>query len=539
MKFVIRFIITSFIVILFTACSDSDVNESNQTLEETVNQSEHYSPNDFPSDTIELIDHFPETVFYEIFVRAFQDSTDNGIGDIAGMTERLDYLEELGIEALWLMPINPSPTYHGYDVTDYYEINPDFGSLDDFREFIDEAHQRGINVIIDLVINHSSYEHEWFQDALNDKESPYRDWYIWADEDTNVDARGEWGQNLWHGEEPNQYMSVFWEGMPDLNMDNQDVRDKIYDIGEFWLDDVGVDGFRLDAAKHIYPGEAEKNHQWWSEFRSEMEVINEDVFLVGEVWDIPQVTAPYLEDGFHSTFNFDLGEDIVQAVRQERGNRLVSSHLNVLDRYKTYSDDYIDATFLTNHDIDRVMSQLQGNDDRAKMAASLLLSLPGSPFIYYGEEIGMEGQKPDEHIREPMLWNREPFEGDGQTTWINPRHNLTDEVPSVENMKNDDESLWRHYQTWVHLRRSHAALLYGDFAESETQGEGIVAFIRESDDERLLVVHNLSKESIDVEIADEDDVSILYFSESEESTFSVDDRILKIDGYSTVIFKKE
>ncbi|WP_280771895.1 alpha-amylase family glycosyl hydrolase [Salipaludibacillus daqingensis] len=537
MKKFISYAMICFVILFFTACSDPSNNTNEEGVNGTSNDAIQYSPSDFPSESMELIDHFPETVFYEIFVRAFQDSSGDGIGDIAGMTERLDYLEELGIEALWLMPINPSPTYHGYDVTDYYDINPDYGSLDDFRAFIDQAHERGIKVIMDLVVNHASYEHEWFQEALNDKDSPYRDWFIWADEDTNVDERGEWGQNLWHGEEPNQYMSVFWEGMPDLNMDNQDVRDKIYDIGEFWLDDVGVDGFRLDAAKHIYPGEAEKNHQWWAEFRSEMEAVNEDVFLVGEVWDIPQVTGPYLERGFHSTFNFDLGENIIQAARQERGQRLVSSLVNVLDRYADYSDDYIDSTFLTNHDIDRVMSQLQGNDDRAKIAASLLLSLPGSPFIYYGEEIGMEGQKPDEHIREPMLWYDEPEEADGQTTWINPRHNRSDDAPSVENMKDDENSLWRHYQTWVHLRRSHSALLYGEIEESSTDGEGIVSFIRESDDERLLVIHNLSKESSEIAIADEDDVSTLYFSESDQTSLS-EDNILNIDAYSSVILKK-
>ncbi|PYZ95370.1 alpha-amylase [Salipaludibacillus keqinensis] len=520
-------------VIFLSACSEP-VDENDVEPENEVDN-KVYTPVDFPSDSIELIDYFPETVFYEIFPRAFYDSSGDGIGDIGGMTKQLDYLDELGAEALWLMPINPSPTYHGYDVTDYYDINPDYGTLEDFREFIEEAHERDIKVIMDFVVNHSSYEHEWFQEALNDKESPYRDWYIWADEDTNVNDRGEWGQNLWHGEEPNQYMSVFWEGMPDLNMDHPDVREKIYDIGRFWLEDVGVDGFRLDAAKHIYPGENDKNLEWWAEFRSEMEAVKEDVFLVGEVWDIPQVTGPYLEEGFHATFNFDLGEDMIQAVRQERGSRLVSSLLGVLDRYDSYSEDYIDATFLTNHDIDRVMSQLQGNDSRAKMAASLLLSLPGSPFIYYGEEIGMEGQKPDEHIREPMLWYDEPSEG--QTRWIQPRYNR-DDPPSVESMKEDDGSLWRHYQTWIHLRRSQPALLYGELLESETEGNGIVSFIRESGDQRLLVIHNLSGELTSVDISKQDEANVLYYSESDTSSLE-EDGTLQIDSYSSVILTNE
>ncbi|MBU9714820.1 alpha-amylase family glycosyl hydrolase [Evansella tamaricis] len=518
MNWITRFLCLA-IIILVVGCNND---------EDTIT----YTPNDFPSAEMELLNHFPETVYYEIFVRAFYDSTGDGIGDIQGMTSQLDYLEELGVEAIWLMPINPSPSYHGYDVTDYKDINPEYGTLDDFKLFLEEAHNRDIKVIMDLVVNHTSYDHEWFQDALMDETSPYRDWYIWAEEDTNRNARGDWGQNLWHGVEPNQYMSVFWERMPDLNFDHPPVRSKMIEIGEFWLDDVGVDGFRLDAAKHIFPGEQEKNLEWWAEFRSAMEDVKEDVLLVGEVWDIPQVTAPYLEDGLHSIFDFDLAENLLDAARRERGNRLISLIQRDLERYNRYSDEYIISTFLTNHDINRVMSELQGNENRAKMAASLLLSLPGSPFVYYGEEIGMEGQKPDEHIREPMLWYEDPSEG-GQTSWIQARHNLGENPPSVEKLKVDDTSLWRHYQTWIHLRRSQPALLYGDLQEAETGEQGIVAFIRETEDQQLLVIHNLTGEDKTLELKDE--VNYLFFQENDDQSW--DGEVLHISAYSTVIFE--
>ncbi|AOM83054.1 alpha-amylase family glycosyl hydrolase [Salisediminibacterium beveridgei] len=486
---------------------------------------------DFPAEDPELIDHFPETVFYEIFIRAFYDSTGDGIGDIPGMTSQLDYLEELGVEGIWLMPFHPSPTYHGYDVTDYYDINPDYGTMDDFRTFIDEANDRGIKVLMDFVVNHSSREHPWFEEATSDPDSEYRDWYIWADEDTNLSERGEWGQNMWHGTEPNQYMSVFWEGMPDLNMDNPDVREEIYTIGEFWLDDVGVDGFRLDAAKHIYPGEEEKNHEFWREFSSEMEAVKDDVFILGEVWAPAQVTGPYLDGGLHSTFNFDLAEDFIQAARREGNARLVSSYLNTLERFDQFSDSYIESTFLTNHDINRVMTQLSGNEDRMRMAASLLLSFPGSPFVYYGEEIGMEGSKPDEHIREPMLWYEE--RESGQTSWINPRHNLDEDGASVEQMQGDPESLWSHYQTWIHLRRSEPALLYGDLLEAKTEADGIISLIRKTEDESLLILHNMSDEEVSVSVADEDNVNRLYYTDVDDITYN--DRTITLPPYSSAI----
>ncbi|ADH99394.1 alpha-amylase family glycosyl hydrolase [Salisediminibacterium selenitireducens] len=503
---------------LLTACND----EPEQV----------YTAADFPKEDPQLIEHFPETVFYEIFIRAFYDSTGDGIGDINGMTSQLDYLEELGVEGIWLMPFHPSPTYHGYDVTDYYAINPDYGTLDDFRTFIDEANERGIKVLMDFVVNHSSREHPWFEEAISNPDSDYRDWYIWADEETNIRERGEWGQRMWHGTEPNMYMSVFWEGMPDLNMDHPDVREEIYAIGEFWLDDVGVDGFRLDAAKHIYPGEEEKNHEFWREFTAEMEAVNEDVFILGEVWAPAQVTGPYLDGGLHSTFNFDLAEDLIQAARREGNSRLVSSYLNTLERFDQFSDSYIESTFLTNHDIDRVMSQLSGNEDRMRMAASLLLSFPGSPFVYYGEEIGMEGTKPDEHIREPMLWYDDSSAG-GQTSWIEPRHNQDAEELSVESMRDDPESLWSHYQTWIHLRRSVPALLYGELVEAETTHDGVITLIRETDEDRILVLHNMSSETVDIDIDPEDDVDALLYMDKDDTDWS--SQILTLPPYSSAI----
>ncbi|WP_026689754.1 alpha-amylase family glycosyl hydrolase [Alteribacter aurantiacus] len=502
-----------------------------QNEEVATENGDYFTPTQLQEeDQINHPSTFPETVFYEIFPRAFYDTTGDGIGDIQGMIEKLDYLEEMGIEGLWLMPIHPTPTYHGYDVIDYYDINPDYGTMDDFREFVSEAHDRDIKILVDYVVNHTSIEHPWFVDAISSEDSEYRDWYIWADENTRLSERGEWGQPYWHGEEPNQYMSVFWSGMPDLNMDNPDVREKLIEIGTFWLEDVGVDGFRLDAAKHIYPGEHEKNLEWWAEFRTAMESVKEDVFLVGEVWDIPSVTAPYLEEGLHSVFNFDLGESMVQAARSENGNRLVSGLIRDLERFDQYADDYVLSTFLTNHDMNRVMSELRGHEERARMAASLLFTLPGSPFVYYGEEIGMEGQKPDEHIREPMLWYKDR-EQMGMTSWIDPRHDNEETSSSVEEQWEDPDSLLRHYQTMIHLRRSTPALLHGKIEDVQTDERSVVAFYRE-DEHRVLVAHNLGSEEVIVPLPENDAYS-WHFRQSDEQLLTQGE--LTLPAYSTAV----
>jgi alpha-amylase len=488
-----------------------------------------------------LISHWPNAVFYEIFVRAFYDSNGDGIGDIKGMTEKLDYLKELGVEGIWLMPINPSPSYHGYDVTDYYGIDPKYGTLEDFKTFIQEAHTRDIKVIMDLVVNHSSSEHPWFKDALSSKDSPYRDWYIWADDNTNIFERGEWNQQVWHGSGDNRYYGVFWEGMPDLNFNNPEVRKQYIDIGQFWLDEVGVDGFRLDAAKHIFSKKEEENHAWWQEFRAAMQEVQEDVFLVGEVWAPATVVGPYLKDGLHSAFNFDLSSKIISAAQSESDTGIASSLERVRAYFLKQSEEYVDSTFITNHDMNRVMTQLRGNVDHAKMAASLLLTLPGSPFLYYGEEIGMEGEKPDEHIREPMLWYNKP-KGTGQTSWIRARHNTGVDAPTVEAQLEDENSLYNHYKTMIYARRSSDILVQGGIERSRINKSGIVAFKRVLEEESLLVLHNMTGEHLSIVLqGNEVGYSIPLFSSNEETTVeSTTDQVnLNLSPYSTLILEEK
>ena len=213
---------------------------------------------------IEPKSDFPNAVAYEIFIQSFADSNGDGIGDFQGATAKLDYLAELGIQAVWLMPIMESPSYHKYDVTNYKSIHPDYGTLEDFEVFVQEAHKRGIKVIIDMIINHTGSDHPWFQEAKKGKDNPYRAYYVWADKDSIADqiAKKEIAQdsdNLqqWHAVDgqtsEEHYYGYFYGGMPDLNFDSKKVREEIVEIGRFWLEEMDVDGFRLDAAKHIFP----------------------------------------------------------------------------------------------------------------------------------------------------------------------------------------------------------------------------------------------------------------------------------------------
>ncbi|MEF2966372.1 alpha-amylase family glycosyl hydrolase [Paenibacillus sp. M1] len=490
-------------------------SEANATAASADNRG---GKNNTGSAGIAAVDTQPSTVFYEVFVRSFYDSDGDGIGDFKGLTEKLDYLndgdpdtdDDLSVGGIWLMPINPSPSYHGYDVTDYRSINPDYGTLDDFKTFLDEAHKRGIKVIMDLVVNHTSKEHPWFLDAAKNKDSRYRDWYIWA-EDRNQQTGGTSAAGSgspWHSALGSHYMGIFWEGMPDLNFDNPEVREEMIATGRFWLEQ-GVDGFRLDAAKHIYEDlltdksqeTTDKNVSWWQEFRSGLAEVNPDVYLVGEIWDpSAALIANYLDDALDSGFNFGLAETIVQAAKTEKDNNIGFTLERTYGLYGEKSGGkFVDATFLTNHDMNRVMTQLEGDTDHAKMAAGFLLTLPGNPFIYYGEEVGMLGAKPDESIREPMQWYK-GGSGTGQTAWEAVNFNKGQAGLSVEEQAADPDSLLSHYRKLIRMRTAVPALKDGAIAEYESGNPGVAAYLRLTEEQTVLVVHNLtgSEQSINL-----------------------------------------
>ncbi|MGV3538641.1 MAG: alpha-amylase family glycosyl hydrolase [Rufibacter sp.] len=454
------------------------------------------------------VSNWPRGITYEIFVQSFADSNGDGIGDIKGMTSKLDYLRNLGVEAVWLMPINPSPSYHKYDVTDYYGIHPDYGTISDFKEFTQEAHKRNIKVVMDLVLNHSSSEHPWFKEAKKNENSPYRDYYVWTHKDdpqTQKDGRptGADSDNTrhWHQVENSDYLyyGYFYGGMPDLNFDSPKLREEVFKIGRFWLTEMGVDGFRLDAARHIFPDERpHDNHQWWVYFRNEMLKAKKDVYLVGEVWAPADVVAPYLK-GLPALFNFEMSWDILKALNTGRGDSLAIKHAKISDFYKKVNPDAVDATILSNHDQNRIMSSVHDDVAKAKLGASILLTLPGSPYLYYGEEIGMRGKKPDENIREPFLGDIKAKDK-SRTTWMKPVYSTDETIVPLAAQQKDKNSIYRHYQNLIHLRNRSKALTYGEIEPVSLENKAICAFTRRHENQSLLVFHNLSDKQVTIEL---------------------------------------
>ena len=428
-----------------------------------------------------------EAVFYEIFVRSFKDSNGDGIGDFNGITENLDYLRELGVNAIWLMPIHPSPSYHGYDVLNYYAVNSEYGTMEDFKNLLNEAHQRGIKIIIDLVLNHTSIRHPFFSDALNSN-SKYHDWYIWSDTDQG---------SGWHPLQiSGYYYGFFCDCMPDLNYRNPDVTTQMFEVTRYWLEDIGIDGFRIDAAKHlIEEGNQLENtddtHEWFRGFYTFYKSINTNAYTVGEVYGAGGFLATKYTEQLDHIFNFELASGIMNSVIGE-SNTGVNSAWNFT--LKDISDGEY-ATFLTNHDQNRVMSVLNGNEEKARLAAVMLLTSPGTPFIYYGEEIGMQGKKPDEDIRLPMQWSASANAGfTTGTPWRTP--DVSYSQVNVAKQNEDPNSLLNLYRTLTKLRSEHPVLRTGSIRILETGNTGVYAIMRSNNSENVLVLINLKGEPV-------------------------------------------
>jgi glycosidase len=443
-------------------------------------------------------------VYYEVFVRSWYDTNGDGIGDLNGVTARLDYLKSLGVDGIWLMPINPSPSYHGYDITDYYAINPQYGTMADFERLLHEAHKRGIKVIMDMVLNHSSDRSPWFK-AAQDPHSKYHDWYTWATPGTDLKRISATGGQAWHAA-PNSrpdsrqyYLGVFTSEMPDLNYDDPAVRAEMIKVGRFWLD-KGVDGFRLDAAQHVYENfetdrrtaaALKKNLAWWREFHQGIDVANPHAWVVGEVWrHDPDKLAPWMA-ALDAVFDFPLAQRLIDSAGSET-DRDIGSTLERRDAgYRAAARGrFDDAPLLSNHDQERVMSQLDGNPQHMRTAAAMLLTLPGHPFVYYGEELGMRGEKPDPHLREPMRWYR-PGKGTGETTWEG--WSVKDgPTVSVEAEDKDPGSLLNRYRMLIGWRVDIPALRDGVLHNWRDNNLQVAAWELDDPHGDVLVLHNLS-----------------------------------------------
>ena len=433
-----------------------------------------------------------DTVFYEIFVRSFYDSDGDGIGDFNGITAKLDYLKELGVTGLWLMPIHPSPSYHGYDVTDYYAVNPQYGTLDDFKRLLAEAHARGLRVIIDFVLNHTSDEHPWFV-ASRDPTSPYRNWYVWSK--TNPDSH-------WRVAYSGFYYGYFGDGLPDLNYRNPAVTQEMQNVARFWLEEVAVDGLRLDAAKYLIEDGAliqnsDSTHAWYREFRTFYRQFKPDALTVAEVWDQvnPAAAGAYTQgDQLDLAFDFELAEAFLNSVRVGRADQALQALAADEEIFRPLQF----ATFLANHDQSRAISQLRNQIESAKTAATLLLTAPGVPFIYYGEEIGMTGvqQEGDRQMRTPMQWTAEAQSGfTAARPWFSVNKDYA-QGRNVADQSADPNSLLAHYRALIRVRSQHAALRVGETFLVKSDNPAVYALLRVSKGEAVLVVVNLSTDPV-------------------------------------------
>jgi glycosidase len=445
-----------------------------------------------------------DRIFYEVFVRSFADSNGDGIGDLRGLTERLDYLndgnpattDDLGVTALWLMPVAESPSYHGYDVTDYKGIEADYGTAADFKALMAAARQRGIAVVVDLVLNHTSIDHPWFQDARTPG-SVHDAWYVWSDAAPAVSGPG--GRPVWHPDDDRSYYGYFWEGMPDLNLANPGVTAALDEVARFWLEEMDVDGFRLDAARHLIEDGTQLENTpatfaWLEGFRSRVEAVKPDALLVGEVWDATSTAARYVEEGaLDLAFEFGLASAILSSVRLGDADTLRNVQAEVLAAYPV--GGY--AAFLTNHDQDRTMDVLGRDEEAARLAATLLLTNPGVPFIYYGEELGLRGRKPDEEIRTPLPWDGTP-PGFGFTSG-QPWEALAPDAETVPVAAQTDDpgSLLAHYRSLARLREGHTALRTGELVPLDAAPRGVYAYLRHDAAETIMVAANLSDEPVD------------------------------------------
>jgi glycosidase len=443
-----------------------------------------------------------EAVFYVVLVRSYYDADADGYGDLQGLIEKLDYLNDgdpgtdtdLGVNGLWLMPVYASPAYHGYAAADYYQIEPHYGDNATFRDLITEAHRRGIHVIVDLALNHTSEKHPWFLDSISSPDAEHRDWYVWAGNDPGW--RGPDQRAVWYMRNDAYYYAFFGSALPDLNLQSEAVTVQMHDVARFWLLEMGVDGFRLDAIRHlIEEGQDQESTaatlDWLKRFRASYEPFSPHAMTIGEVTGPTSERLAYYDGQVDLCFEFDWTAAAVESLDKGDPASLLASQAFIYSAYPR--GQY--GTFLALQDHNRIISQLGDSLPKARLAATLLLTSPGVPFLYYGEEIGMRGRKPDVFIRRPMQWSDELRAGFSiGRPWMDVDLNY-DEV-NVRTQSAEPDSLLSHYRRLIHLRLQFAALRTGDWLPLDASEDGVYAFLRHAEDGTLMVVLNLGKESL-------------------------------------------
>jgi maltose alpha-D-glucosyltransferase / alpha-amylase len=493
---------------------------------------------------------FKTAVFYEIHTRAFFDANGDGSGDFRGLIEKLDYLQWLGVDVIWLLPFYKSPLRDGgYDIADFFTIQPDYGTVDDVRDFMEAAHQRGIRVIADLVMNHTSSDHPWFQESRSSPDNPKRDWYVWSDtyqkyEDARIIFTDTESSNwTWDDEAGAYFWHRFFSHQPDLNYDNPEVQEAMLEVLRFWLD-LGMDGFRLDAVPYLYEREGTngenlpETHEYLKRVRAEIDAKYPDRVLLAEANQWPADVVEYFGDGdeCHMAFHFPVMPRMFMALRREEANPIYE----ILRQTPDIPHNCQWGLFLRNHDeltLEMVTDEerdymygeyakdprmkinvgirrrlaplLDGGRDEIELMHAILFSLPGSPVLYYGDEIMMGdnvylGDR--DGVRTPMQWTGDRNGGFSRADFaqlyapplMDPVYGF--QAVNVEAQLRTPTSLLRWLRRFISLRKEHPVFGLGTYEPLEPSNNKIFAHLRTYEDDVMLCVHNLARSAQAVEL---------------------------------------
>ena len=519
-------------------------------------------------DTVQsdITDSIPLTViddnyrtYYEVFVYSFFDSDGDGIGDLQGLISRLDYINDgddttdtdLGCNGIWLMPVNPSPTYHKYDVMDYYAIDDSYGTLEDFKQLLEECDARGIKVIMDLVLNHSSSQNPWFTEAcsylreLGDGEPkaedcPYFEYYHFSKE-KGAGCYAVEGTD-WY------YEAQFWSEMPDLNLDSEALKQEIGKITKYWLD-MGVGGFRLDAVKEFYTGNPQANIDFLNWFQTSVKAQKEDAYLVGEAWLDISSYAQYYESGIDSLFNFAFADKdgiISKVVNGSSAEQYGTVNVSIQKTFGQYNENYIDAPFYTNHDMGRSAGYYAGenSEQQTKLAGAMNLFMSGSAFLYYGEELGMKGSGKDENKRAPMYWSMND-DAEGMCDGPADMDDFQMKFESLEEQEADPSSIYQYYKKVIKIRNQNPEIARGEVEYlADVSNERFCVLKKTWEGSEILLIFHTGAETEELDIsgislngAGISADSIRGTLESGDEKIEVTDSKAAMPGYSVLVLK--
>ena len=488
--------------------------------------------------------------WYEIFVYSFCDSDGDRVGDLQGVISKLDYIQDLGFNGIWLMPIMPAGSYHKYDVKDYLDIDPEYGAMADFEQLAAECEKRGIKLIIDLVLNHTSSEHPWFtaacdyleslgeQEEPSAQECPYYEYYHFVKGDPKSDTWYRVGSSDYY------YEGVFWSGMPDVNFESQALRREFEAVMDFWLE-KGAGGFRLDAVKEFYTGAVNKNVEVLSWINDYVKAAKPDAYLVGEAWEGLLTYAQYYASGIDSFFDFEfagptgvVSKTLTYSGEENSAQAYAKALCRVQNAIREYREDAIDAPFFVNHDMARAAGYMSYDGRKVKMAAALNILMSGSAFVYYGEEIGMTGSGKDENKRAPMYWSADPG-AKGMTAGPLDMEPQENRFPSAEEQRKDKDSIYSFYKDTILLRNQNPEIARGAVARlEEIEDPDIAAVSKTYEGQVIYLLYNLSEtEEKQVDLGGYGALELMGYLSADGAAVTAEDGKVTLPAYSVAVLK--